>query len=276
MREGRGSQWRRPVMTEGASVQLSHAGQPRRVDDRARTEPAQQRAFARHMCAARAMTRFARYSQYRVVGPVAVDGIGIGYRLESRGVALQASRTDGTVEIGSSIRIPRAVRPPDPCPVRDRELIQPVADQVEKRLSLSQARHVRNALRVDGGVGRATHHRGFIEAGRRGVHTVVQAWIDGPQHVLTGTEAGQDGVASRQSRRQTVGGRFVARLLLMTGQAGCVTRGVVCTHRLGVMPARDESRRNRPGGQQQNPDDHRQLTQPSYGSFSARAMTTKV
>src|SRR6266511_4078692 len=104
------------------------------------------------MGAARAMTRFAGNSQYRVVGPVAVDGIGVGDRLECRGVALQASRTDGTFEIGSSIRIPRAVRPPDPCPVRDRELIQPVAHPVEKRLSLPQARHVGNALGVDGSI----------------------------------------------------------------------------------------------------------------------------
>src|SRR5258706_13669841 len=94
------------------------------------------------MGAARAMTGFACYSQHRAVGPVAVHGIGVGDRLESRGVAFQASRMDGTFEIWSSIRIPRAVRPPDPCPVRDGELIQLVAHPVEERLSLPQAGHV--------------------------------------------------------------------------------------------------------------------------------------
>ncbi len=85
-----------------------------------------------------------------------------------------------------------------------------------------------------------------------------------------------ESIRKGQSFLYWVRGRFVARLLLVTRQAGCVTCGVVCTHRCDVMPAHDESSRDRPGGQHNTPDDYRQLAQPSYGTFSARAMTTKL
>src|SRR5947209_15662146 len=101
------------------------------------------------MIPARSMARFAGNSQQRAGRPVAIDDTGVGHRLEPGCVALQAAGRDWALEVGSSILVPRAVRPPRPPPVGDGELVQLITHPVEIRLSLPQAGHVGNTLGDD-------------------------------------------------------------------------------------------------------------------------------
>src|SRR5256885_6284405 len=192
------------------------------------------------MLAARAVTRFAADAEHHISASVTIDDRGVGHGFEPRCMALKAPRRNGTRKVRPSVRVPWTVRPPNPLPIRDGELVQPITGApIEVRLAFPRAGHEGDPLRVAGRVGYAPHHRGLIETRGGGVHAEVQERIRRSQDILTTVEAARDGFARRRPRSQTVSGLFEARLLLVTGEAGGVTRGIVCTHRLGLRRGRE-------------------------------------
>lgn len=115
---------------------------------------------------------------------------------------------------------------------------------------------------------RAPHHGGLVEATGGGVHAEIEARIRRPEDVLAVAEAAENGRAGGKARGQMMRGPFEARLLLVTGEAGGVARGVVRTHRLGVMTGHEQGGSDRTGGEQRKHHHHQAQPGRAQGESS--------